>query len=110
MKKDTKSKKELEVVEEEGEVFNYSLGAFFGTFIYYIMIGDWKLFLVAFLTTVILPIKDYFLIGLILGFYADKCVCQNVKKPIIRLIILACIGVISFCFLKLIRFHYLGSI
>ena len=109
MKKDVKVEKELDIVEEEQEVFNYSLGAFFGTFVYYIMVGDWRLALVSFVTAVLLPMKNYLLLGLILGFYAGKGWNKKVKFSIMRLIT-ACISVIFFCTFKIIRFHFLGTI
>lgn len=104
--KDVENIQKDKAVEEE--VFNYSLGAFFGTFLYYIMVGDWRLSIVSFLTAVLIPLRSYLFLGLVLGFFAGKGWNVKIKWSPLRLII-ACLSVILFCTLKIVRFHYLGA-
>lgn len=102
-RKSKPKKKEL----VNGVEFKFSFTAFLFTFMYYYAKGDWYLASILFLTASFIPLKDYFLLGLVVGFLAGNNIGRTKKVNILRLLF-ACISLLVFCFVKYTTLYWLG--
>ena len=85
--------------------FNFNLKAFFFTFAYYVAEGNWLLFVASFVSALIVPIRFYFIVGLILGFM-DVKTNRNNSHSIWR-VLLACISIVIFCIVKSLTIKFI---
>lgn len=89
------------------EDFKFSLTAFLFTFMYYYAKGDWFLGSVVLLTATLIPLKDYFLLGIVVGFVVANGYCNN-KKPTFLKVLFACVSLLIFACLKYTELYWLG--
>lgn len=80
----------------------YSLSAFFLTFMYYMMIGEYRKGIASAVCVAVLPLKYYFIVGFVVGFYTSPEGRVTLKGTMIGLIVLFIV-----CFVKSIIYLYL---
>lgn len=86
---------------------DYSLSAFFLTFIYYFMKGNWKVGFALLLSVAVLPKNYYFVVGLIAGFFVGK---DREHEVSLKGALIACLGLLLLCILKVLRYKLVGSV
>ena len=86
---------------------DYSLSAFFLTFVYYFMKGNWKVGIALLLSVAVLSKNYYFVVGLIAGFFVGK---DREHAISLKGILIACLGLLLLCILKVIRYKLVGSV
>lgn len=92
------------------ENFKYNFWAFFFTFAYYFSKGDWLVGSILLIVEGLIPMKDYFLLGLLVGYLAtNKLKPSKTGVSVLRFII-SCISVVVFCTLKMVKYSFVGSL
>lgn len=108
---DSNEVKELEEnttgVNEGKDKDDYSLSAFFLTFIYYFMKGNWKVGFALLLSVAVLSKNYYFVVGLIAGFFVGK---DREHEVSLKGALIACLGLLLLCILKVLRYKLVGSV
>lgn len=94
--------------EENKEKDDYSLSAFFLTFVYYFAKKDYTTGLAFLITTVILPKNLYFVVGLIAGFFVGKGKIRG-KNITATGILISCLSLLVYCGLKYLRYMLVGA-
>lgn len=94
---------------QDNEDDDYSLSAFFLTFVYYFAKRDYVTGIAFLVTTVVLPKSLYFVAGLIAGFFVGKGKIKS-KNISASGILISCLSLLVFCGLKYVRYMLVGSI
>lgn len=94
---------------QDNEDDDYSLSAFFLTFVYYFAKRDYVTGISFLITTVVLPKSLYFVVGLIAGFFVGKGKIKS-KNISASGILISCLSLLVFCGLKYLRYMLVGSI
>lgn len=95
-KEDTDEKKDETKEGKKEELVEFSFKAFLFTFAHFIYRKQWKRGLIFFLITLVVPLREYFIIGLCAGFSSGKYT-RSSKKIDLKYLFIACIFVVLFC-------------
>ena len=82
--------------ETKEEIVEFSFKAFLFTFAHFIYRKQWRRGLIFFLITLVVPLREYFIIGLCAGFFSGKYT-KGSKKVDLKYLFIACTFVVLFC-------------
>lgn len=81
----------------------YSLSAFFLTFMYYMMVGEYRKGIASAVCVAVLPLKYYFIIGFVVGFYTSPEDRVTLKGALIGIVTLFIVCFIKTLFLVIMK-------
>lgn len=85
-----------EVNDTKEEIVEFSFKAFLFTFANFIYRKQWRRGLIFFLISLVVPLKEYFIVGLCAGFFSGKYT-KGSKKIDLKYLFIACTFVVLFC-------------